>query len=180
MGPRNGGGRNTYTSPEDKTLSPPLTITPLLPRQCLRGGGTWGGRWEGHLVSMDLVPTWSTGWLLQLWRQLQVGGGENSSGGDIRAVRGQIGRLRLWVQGTLDVGAWSPWQIDWQLGRGEWTNLSSWSTPCTDMLRFLCQGQEGRGREEKGRSFWSRTEQARPEFGVPLSPFITVGEESRG
>ena len=35
-----------------------------------------------------------------------------------------------------------------------WMCLPSWSTPCTDMLRYLCmsedlgQGAEGRGRED--------------------------------
>ena len=35
------GGKDIHTSPEDKTLLP-LTITQLLLRQCLEGGGTWG------------------------------------------------------------------------------------------------------------------------------------------
>lgn len=34
LGPWNGGRRNVQTSPEDKTVLP-LTITPLLLRQCL-------------------------------------------------------------------------------------------------------------------------------------------------
>jgi hypothetical protein len=38
----------------------------------------WGGAggWRRQLGTMDLVPTLSTGWLGQLWRQLQVGGRE--------------------------------------------------------------------------------------------------------
>lgn len=51
-----------------------------------------GGKWEGWLASVDLVPTLRTGLLLiQLWRQLQVRGWEISPRGDFRAVRGRLG-----------------------------------------------------------------------------------------
>lgn len=43
--------------------------------------------------------------------------------------------------------------------------MSFWSTPHTDMLRFLCHGL-GKGRKRKGRPFWSRKAGA-----GPLSPF---------
>ena len=69
---------------------------------------------------MDLVPTLSTGSLIQLWKQLQVGDWEKSSAGDLRGQwRGQIGRPRLWDQGVLDVGAWCPEANRWQVRREE-------------------------------------------------------------
>ena len=41
VGAQEWGGKDIYTSPADRTLLP-LTITQLLLRQCLEGGGTWG------------------------------------------------------------------------------------------------------------------------------------------
>ena len=41
VGAQEWGGMDIHTAPEDKTLLP-LTITQLLLRLCLEGGGTWG------------------------------------------------------------------------------------------------------------------------------------------
>ncbi|XP_012325733.1 Na(+)/H(+) exchange regulatory cofactor NHE-RF4 isoform X2 [Aotus nancymaae] len=57
---------------------------------------------------MNLVPTLSTGSPIQLWRELQVGDQEKSSAGDFGTGRELTWRLKLWDQGTLDSGAWSP------------------------------------------------------------------------
>ena len=60
------------------------------------------------MAVMNLVPTPSTGLLIQLWRKPQVGGQEKSSAGDFGTGRGPTWRLKLWDQGTFDFGAWSP------------------------------------------------------------------------
>ena len=65
-----------------------------------------------------------------------------------------------------------------------WMCLSSWSTPCTDMLRFLCiseglgQGAEGRGREDP----MGAELRVSPEFGGSPKSFqlMTMEVESRG
>lgn len=56
---------------------------------------------------MNLVLTLSTGSLIQLWKQLQVGSQEKPSGGGLGQCEGQGGRQRLRDQGVLDVEAWS-------------------------------------------------------------------------
>lgn len=120
---------------------------------------------------MDLVPTLSAGLLIQLWRQLQVGGWEESPGGDFS--RGRSGGRGFIDQGALDAGAWSPETNRLEVRRAQVSVYVCLPGPhpvliCSD---FCAMASGGRGRKGKERPFWSRMEDYSLSLGFALSPF---------
>lgn len=93
---------------------------------------------------MDLVPRLNTGSLIQLWRQLQVGGWEVSSGGYFGQLGSLSGSGDFGIRGHLMLGLGSLRQILEVRRTSELTFLSTWSTPCTDMLRFMSHDLQGK------------------------------------